>query len=480
MPALRWLKEYTTQGAEYDSSARDPPPRCHPGTRTTIIQKLHSWLENSQPEKKLLWLRGPAGVGKSAIVQTLAENLSKTRRLGASLFFSRPNGLTDPLQVLPTLAYRFAVQDPAYKAYITELMLTDPKILDKAMREQFEILIVEPFIYENIRGGSETWVVTLDGLDECGGDSHGGRNSDRVQAEFVRLISDFVVQYPAAPIVWIIASRPETHLKAVFSEDDVAPTFWEEDVPVDSDEACRDVEKFLHKEFTKISQNYPDHIHESPWPDSEQFLKIAHAALGLFIFAQVITRFIDDPAAGNPIGQLRIVLFAISKVPLVNRENPLAFLDAIYIEILSRIPSGVLQVTKKLVGSCIFLDAAPVKVSDWDLRLTCNLLQITRDEAITGLRYLHSVMEFPEIKDIGRTRPHFYHASFRDFLEDASRSHTYHVDKNPIAIELFQGTIRVARFQFSSRKSAADCRASTSRLIFRRTSSSITVAHQGI
>lgn len=436
-------------GAEYDSSARDPPPRCHPGTRTTIIQRVHGWLENSQPEKKLLWLRGPAGVGKSAIAQTLAENLSKTRRLGASLFFSRTNGRTDPLQVFPTLAYRFAVQDPAYKAYIAELMVTDPKILDKAMREQFEILIVEPFIYENIRSGSEAWVVILDGLDECSGDSHGGRHSDRVQAEIVRLISDFVLQYPTAPITWIIASRPETHLKAVFSEEDVVPNFWEEDVPVDSDEACRDVEKFLHKEFTKICHNYSDHIHDSPWPDNDQFLKIAHAALGLFIFAQVITRFIDDPEVGNPIGQLEIVLFTISKVPRANQENPLAFLDAIYIEILSRIPPGVLQVTKRLVGSCIFLDAAFVKVTDWDLRLTCNLLQITRHTAITSLRYLHSVMNFPKVEDVGRTRPHFYHASFRDFLEDASRSHTYHIDKNPIITELFQGIIRVARFQFS-------------------------------
>ncbi|KAF9442214.1 hypothetical protein P691DRAFT_501514 [Macrolepiota fuliginosa MF-IS2] len=102
---LPWLAEYTMQGAEFDSSDRDPPPRCHPGTRTTITNKIHHWLENPRLEKRLFWLRGLAGVGKSAIIQTVAEKLSDQGRLGASLFFSRTNGRRDPRQVFTTLAY---------------------------------------------------------------------------------------------------------------------------------------------------------------------------------------------------------------------------------------------------------------------------------------------------------------------------------------------------------------------------------------
>ncbi|KAF9450239.1 hypothetical protein P691DRAFT_726348, partial [Macrolepiota fuliginosa MF-IS2] len=101
------------RGAKFDSSDRDPPPRCHPGTRTTISNKIYDWLGSPRPEKKLLWLRGLAGVGKSAIIQTVAEKLADQGRLGASLFFSRTNGRRDPRQVFPTLAYQFAVQDPS-------------------------------------------------------------------------------------------------------------------------------------------------------------------------------------------------------------------------------------------------------------------------------------------------------------------------------------------------------------------------------
>lgn len=438
-------------GAEYDSADRDPPPRCHPGTRTTIIKDATEWLEDPQRAHRLLWLRGAAGVGKSAIIQTLAESLSGVGCLGASLFFSRPNGRENPLCVFPTLAYQFAVRDPLYRAYITQLMLRNPESLKKAMGEQFRLLIVEPFVSKSIRSESVAWVVALDGLDECGSDPNGKRHSDRVQCDIVRLISNFVRQYPAAPLIWIIASRPETHLKAVFSEPDVVPSFWEQEVPVDSDEACQDVEKILHLEFTQITQNYPDHIHESPWPTNIQFLEITRAALGLFIFAEVVIRFIDNPSVGNPISQLEHILIAISKSPPRSQENPLATLDALYLGILHRVPQEVLHVTKQLLGGLIFLETCRIKISDCDLRQMCNHLNITRDVAITALRNLHSVVYFPKVKDIAQTRPRFYHASFRDFLEDPSRSHEYFIDKQLVGDTIFQDVIRLAETRFSTR-----------------------------
>jgi hypothetical protein len=33
-----------------DSSARHPPPKCHPGTRETIGEKLEDWLTNPARE----------------------------------------------------------------------------------------------------------------------------------------------------------------------------------------------------------------------------------------------------------------------------------------------------------------------------------------------------------------------------------------------------------------------------------------------
>ncbi|KXN91464.1 hypothetical protein AN958_00726 [Leucoagaricus sp. SymC.cos] len=498
--ALRWLKEYVMKGAEFDSYERDPPPHCHPGTRTTIIQRATEWLDNPLHERRLFWLRGPAGVGKSAIVQTLAEKLAAGSRLGASLFFSRPNRRTNPTQVFPSIAYQLAIQDPSYKEYITELMQKNPKSLEKALSEQFRILIIEPFAQRRIRNGMEVWVVTLDGLDECGGDPvPNGRPSDRVQCEIVSMISSFVltylleckrvprrtglhlrsafqlpffaiimrnlpaffldmdyycyVTYPSVPLIWIIASRPETHLKTIFGDDAVKPSFWEEDVPVNSDEACLDVEKYLNAEFIRIKRSYPTHFDETPWPSNIQFLHITTAALGLFIFAEVVIRFVDSPTVKNPVAQLERILMALKKSN-VSSDNPLVALDLIYIEILSKLSPDVFQVAKRLIASFIFLDRNNYRGDLRTLRDICNFLNIPKDIALTSLNYLHSVLHFP--KDIGSTRPQFYHASFRDFLEDPTRSGEYAITPQDIGVGFFLGSVRLtaAALDFAEVKQA--------------------------
>ncbi|KAF9441485.1 hypothetical protein P691DRAFT_683745, partial [Macrolepiota fuliginosa MF-IS2] len=57
---------YIIPGAEYNSAARDPPPRCHPDTRTQIRAELYKRFNDST---RIVWMHGPAGVGKSAIMQ---------------------------------------------------------------------------------------------------------------------------------------------------------------------------------------------------------------------------------------------------------------------------------------------------------------------------------------------------------------------------------------------------------------------------
>ncbi|KXN92845.1 hypothetical protein AN958_06824 [Leucoagaricus sp. SymC.cos] len=310
---LHWLTDHIIKGAELNSSERDPPPRCRPGTRTSILGRTRRWFEDPQREKKLLWIRGPAGVGKSAIVQTFAESVLETQQLGACLFFSRPNGRTNPQRVFPTLAYQFAIRIKSYRSYLTKVMRKDPHSLGKAVCEQFRILVAEPFARHKLGNHLGEFLVAIDGPDECGGDPatensaqclHGCRTSEQVHREIVRLIRDFVRKNPTVPPVRIIASRPETHIQAVFSEVNEKISCMEEDIPVDSDEACRDVEKFLHASFVEIYYQFPDMIIELPWPGDRDFLQIARAAGGLFVFAQVVVRFIEDPRVGNTISQL--------------------------------------------------------------------------------------------------------------------------------------------------------------------------------
>lgn len=422
-------------GAEYNSRERDPPPRCHPDTRESVVQRATEWINSPSREKKQLWIRGAAGVGKSAIVQTIVEGLAQEKRLGGSVFISRPNDRNNPYQIFPSIAYQLAVQDMSYRAYITSLMLEDPRSLEKSMKEQMRVLLIEPFVNKRLRVGLDDLVIALDGLDECDGDPERDdprlrvRTSDYVQCEIVQLISDFVLRYPSVPLIWIVSSRPEKHLQTVFYDEIVRSSFWEEDIPVDSDEACKDVERFLACEFQKIRKKYPDHMpHNGIWPSKKDFTAITKAALGLFIFAEVVVRFVDDPYIKNPIAQLKTVLSTISKLNSSASVNPLAILDAIYTEILKRVPSNVIGPAKEIFAYMIHLDRRKAAKSKFNLALICNALFIPKDVAVTALHHLHSVLNFSGITDIGLTRPRFYHASFRDFLQDPSRSYEFSVE----------------------------------------------------
>ncbi|KXN80829.1 hypothetical protein AN958_07225 [Leucoagaricus sp. SymC.cos] len=435
---LKWLEEYIMKGAELDSFERDPPPRCHPDTRTTLIQQAEDWFTQPPEGKRLLWLRGPAGVGKSAIIQTLAEGWREERKLGASLFFSRERRHTDPRQVFPSLAYQLATRDASYAAYISDVMIRDPRSLKKAMNEQFRVLFIEPFSRRRIGEGSETWVITIDGLDECGDDRQTGRHSTSIHREIVQLVSNFAAQNPSVPLLWIIASRPEAHLKAVFDEETIRTYFFDVEVPVDSDEAQQDVEKYLVIEFKKIREQYPDLIHETAWPIHRQFVKIVEASRGYFVFAAVLVRFIEDPNVANPIDQLKWVMRAITRILLSRKQirNPLAVLDELYTEILEGIKPEVFQVTRQILGASMFLDQKGLHRGNWNLAVICNSLSITRDAALTSLRPLCSVVKLPL-----RYRPGFYHTSFRDFLQDPLRSRAYSIDPGHKGGEIIQQVV---------------------------------------
>ncbi|KAJ6456849.1 hypothetical protein C8R45DRAFT_1033624 [Mycena sanguinolenta] len=75
----------------YDSAESFPQPKCHPETRTKMLKDLHNWLLDRDAQHKILWLYGPAGAGKSAIMQTLSRKLEDAGRLGGSFFFKRGN-----------------------------------------------------------------------------------------------------------------------------------------------------------------------------------------------------------------------------------------------------------------------------------------------------------------------------------------------------------------------------------------------------
>ncbi|KAJ7679791.1 hypothetical protein B0H14DRAFT_2173500, partial [Mycena olivaceomarginata] len=78
----------------------------------------------------ICWLYGPAGAGKSAIMQTLCQRLEECGRLGGSFFFKRGHHTRGNAQVLfATLAYQLALHNPILKGPISESTEDDPSVV---------------------------------------------------------------------------------------------------------------------------------------------------------------------------------------------------------------------------------------------------------------------------------------------------------------------------------------------------------------
>ncbi|KXN85088.1 hypothetical protein AN958_11717 [Leucoagaricus sp. SymC.cos] len=429
---MKDLAEHTIPGVEHDSSERDPPPLCHPGTRLDICGQAQSWFHNSNQNEKILWIHGPAGVGKSAIMQTLAqeEHKSPTSILGATVFFSKLRQRNDPNRLFNTIAYQLAVRYKPYCQYITNILSKDPKIVEKSMKEQFHWLIEKPFVEKNVLQGHRSRVlIILDGLDEVEGID--------AQRLLVALIGRFAADH-TSPLIWAFASRSEPDIIHAFRSLPQMPSSCREiQVHIDSDQGRADMELFLRKRFNEIRERYGAPLE---WPSEVDFLRIAKAASGLFIFGETAIRFIDDDNYGNPISQLGIVIAAIEATPLTAlRANPLASIDKLYERILSTIPSDVRPITMRLLG----LSFAYKTLRFHQFWLICNWLELSQADAYGALRKLHSVVRIPSqhIKYHTELEPH--HKSFSDYILSPTRSGKFHAP-DPLKIML-AAAVRVLR-----------------------------------
>ncbi|KAF7761311.1 hypothetical protein Agabi119p4_10720 [Agaricus bisporus var. burnettii] len=412
------LSQHIIRGSAHDSSARKPPPRCHPQTRVKLIARIIAWFEDQASLELLLWITGPAGVGKSAVVQTFAEYLVKSHRLGASVFLSRPNKRDSPDGVLITIAYQLATRIEAYRDYIVERLRLDPELLRGDLQAQFTTFIVEPFTVKQIGAGGRRWGILLDGLDEL-------RGTD-AQCEIIQLISSFVHEYPNAPLAWIIASRPESHISNTFEDDEVKHSCRSEHIPIDSTEACADVERFLRSSF-KTTQKKFRHCVSSDWPSKIDFLKLTAAASGLFIYAEVAMQFIRDSGHADPVARFKVLLSVIDcSNAIPSEENPFIHLDALYHEILSSIPSRVWPTTKQLLGVAIYGGQVLYRRS-LTLRGMSILLGITRNTFYASLGKSRSTLKISDWKAAHKNPLTFLHASFSDYLKDSKRSRDFYV-----------------------------------------------------
>ncbi|KAF7372899.1 NACHT domain-containing protein [Mycena sanguinolenta] len=328
------LHRSVTLAAIYDSMESFPQPKCHPETRTRMLTGLRGWAMGDMdtqfetfhwlygrgdPGCSIVWLYGPAGAGKSAIMQTLCGYLDTAGRLGGSFFFKRGHATRGNAKTLfATIAYQLALRVPWLRTPISEIVEHDPSIPVRTLEIQMRKLILEPCCgHEN----GETVTILIDGLDECDGMD--------TQVEILRIILDSSSQSPI-PLRFIIASRHEAHIREMFD----SPIYVDHHLSVNLVQSFDDVRKYLRDEFSRIHrEHYSMKSVPSPWPMPDVLEKLVEKSSGHFIYASTIIRFVDDKSY-RPTERLAVVQDPNGS----GSESVFDTLDQLYMTILRSAP----------------------------------------------------------------------------------------------------------------------------------------------
>ncbi|KAI3609206.1 actin [Moniliophthora roreri] len=476
---LEILASKAAVNAFYNAEQRFPPPKCHPRTRIKLLEKLNRWILDEPKSTRIYWVHGPAGVGKSAIAQSLSEEHAHSH-LAASFFFSRNDSTRDKLgQLVCTIIYQFLTIEPLRATlgpHIMETIRSDPNIFETSFENQFRKLILQPCS----KIDPQEWeklprLVVIDGLDEC--------ILVPSQKRLLAMLREVTTSIPACPLLFLITSRPEPDIFEEL-EHEAFTTILARIAIGYSDEASQDTNKSLRNLFNAIGMSPPGedepsneesvskrdmirrqfyHAHwkqryrpprhtdvndesaqditiylrdrfnvlrqrhralrdaETLWPDENIIRRLAGRACGQFIFAVTVMKYLDSDDE-LPSERLEAILGA-PREALTNAPYP--DLDLLYRQILSKCPrwDQVRQVLSILIDP-IWPQSGPFHTRS--SLFTALLFNLKRGEIDCILFRLHSVIDVPtdESQDI-----RISHASFVEFLLDKSRSGEFHVEK---------------------------------------------------
>jgi NACHT domain len=240
-----------SDGAIHDSAERYPPPNCHPDTRKAVRQIIMDWIHNESPASPFFWLYGPAGAGKTAILQAIAEFMCSSsesdENFGGSFFFSRgKNGRNQGRFLFLTIAYQLALNVPGLRQHVNRIMGMNPRLHTKSMAIQLQTLIVDAFQCLSPLP-QRSYLVIIDGLDEC--------RDKATQQSILQLLCKTCTDHKL-PLRFLIGSRPESHIRASFDHESLY-TITRRVVLDENFDPGGDIEVFLQDGFAKICAQNP-------------------------------------------------------------------------------------------------------------------------------------------------------------------------------------------------------------------------------
>ncbi|KAF5310531.1 hypothetical protein D9619_007699 [Psilocybe cf. subviscida] len=419
------LHSYSATAGLLDAKERFDAPKCDEGTRTSMILGMKKFVQDGDATSSpaLYWLHGPAGVGKSALAQSLSLELKGEGNHAASFFFSRTSaGRNNGDQLIMTLAYQLATNIPALRRFMSKAVKKNPAIFTASNAVQMQTLIIDPINKWQKKYHWSVWrlvhrifnitekphprLILVDGLDEC--------NNPDIQRDLILCIA-LAVRQLAIPFRFVIASRPEAHILATFELD---PAFQDlNGVKVtkqnlgDDEDADEQITAFLLKEFAEIRRVHPirDFLPER-WPRPDQIAQLVSKSSKGFIYPATVIRYIK--MRNNRPDECLERILGLSAIPTF--DKPYESLDFLYRHIFESVP----EINKTSIHEIFHFLVLP---STWD-----GVTSASTIERHFGYKPGHVQHVLHDLLCLVALTPNGYikvlHASLPDFLLDQSRS----------------------------------------------------------
>ena len=373
---------------------------CMKGTRRDVISQLENWL-NDEQDKRVFWLNGLAGTGKSSIAQTFAEMNFADGRLGASFFCSRYyEDKSNLRKIFPTLAFQLARRFPRFREELLPVLVANPDVGQEALCSQMEKLIIRPFEKTQIKT-----LIIIDALDEC-------RDEEPASA-LLSVLSRYLYKIPF--VKFFITGRPEPRIRSGFRLESLRP---HTDIlrlhEVKRSSVDSDIRLFFKVQLTNVAKDRSDFNLPEEWPSSFDLDILCAKAAGLFIFASVVVRFVSSKDH-QPTRRLTDII----GLPNNTVKEGRAGIDQLYTEVLQlafyniQTDDGEFYSSFRSVVGAVVLVFNPLSVP----ALSDLLGEL---DLSTSLRSLHSLLIIPT-NQLDLTPIHAIHKSFPDFLTNPQR-----------------------------------------------------------
>ncbi|KAF9784576.1 hypothetical protein BJ322DRAFT_980074, partial [Thelephora terrestris] len=373
---------------------------CLKGTRESVLKAIERWARGLDTSP-VFWLNGLAGTGKSAIAQTVAEQVLADGRLGASFFCSRGvEDRNDLHLIFPTLAFQLAQKYPAFRSSLIPLLRSNADVVHESLLSQMQRLIVEPLLSEKV-----PTVIVIDALDEC--------KDEDPESAILLILGQLVSKIPK--VKFFITSRPETHIMSGFrgpllkNAADVFILHQVERSTVDND-----IRLFFKHELSKLAHQRRT---SRGWPTDDQVDSLCRRAAGFFVYAVATVKFLQHRFR-RPSDRLEVIM-ASPEITVHEGQTGLKVynsLDSLYASILSAaFPQDNADddvLVRSVLGAVVLVTnpLSPSAISD--------LIDAECDVVVPLLESVQSLLVLDE--DIDQpTRP--FHKSFPDFMTDPSR-----------------------------------------------------------